>query len=134
MMRKPAAANANSHSRRAPALRTRVAMVCESAALMLSMAVIACGGAAAGTAPLQANQTKLHGMLLTGSAVLVRDSVTGARAVAATLTVKNEADTTGRILWGECPSSGPLILFAYSSDHTTPSGMPQMHIDWSAAS
>ena len=95
---------------------SRSAILHHRRAFSLAVAAVACGCAASVTAPPEAS---VHGMLLTASASMTRDSVTSAPAVAATLTVKNAADTTGRIYWAECPSNGPLVIFAYVHGSTT---------------
>lgn len=78
-------------------------------------AAAACGGSSATSGP-----DLRHGMTLTGSASLAQDSVSGTVAVVAILTVKNEADTTVRVYWAECPSNGPLVLYAYRRTTDTP--------------
>lgn len=95
---------------------SRLATLHRRAAFVLAVAAVACGGAA----PAQPSETQLYGLLLTATASMTRDLATSAPAVAATLTVKNASDTTGRIYWAECPSNGPLVVFAYANGSTTP--------------
>lgn len=79
------------------------------------------GSACSGTTAPSEPSEEQFGMEVTAAASLVQGSGPGiGPGVYVSLNLRNRADTTARIYWGECASTGPLVVRASRTGNSTP--------------